>query len=178
MLSIQFEQLDQQRKLNEKQTVVLELQANELKESREEREREAEQRKKAQAAKVFVKQANSVYIPDDLSEISETFDETDAWTDITKAEAEGGWQVAEITVVNTSDQPVYDPKLRWHRGSTGHGFPNPEPIETIMPSGEIKRVRRFPLDTNMDVSGAILMFRDAAGVRWIRRPDGGLAEQQ
>jgi hypothetical protein len=47
-----------------------------------------------------------------------------------------------------------------------------------MPSGEIKRIRRFPLDTNMDVSGAILMFRDAAGVRWIRRPDGGLVEQQ
>jgi uncharacterized membrane protein (DUF485 family) len=129
MLSIQSEQLDEQRKLNEKQTVVLELQANEFKESREEREREAEQRKKAQAAKVFVKQANSVYIPDDLSEISETFDETDAWTDITRAEAEaeGGWQVAEMTVVNTSGQPVYDPKLRWHRGSTGHGFPNPNP---------------------------------------------------
>ena len=28
------------------------------------------------------------------------------------------------------------------------------------------------------VSGAILMFRDAANVRWIRRPDGGLVEQQ
>ena len=158
--------------------MVLELQAKELRESRQEREREAEQRKKAQAAKVFVSQANSVYAPDDMSEISEKFDETDAFTDIVRAEAEGGWQVAEMTIVNTSDQPVYDTKLRWYRGSAGHGFPNPEAIETIMPGGEIKRIRRFPLDTNMAVSSAILMFRDAAGASWIRRPDGGLVEYE
>jgi hypothetical protein len=29
----------------------------------------------------------------------------------------------------------------------------------------------------MDVSGTILRFRDAAGVKWMRRPDGGLVEQ-
>jgi hypothetical protein len=83
-----------------------------------------------------------------------------------------------MTIVNTSDQPVYDTELYWRRGSAGYGTPNPEPIGTIMPGGEIERMRRFPLDTNMDVSGAILMFRDAANVRWIRRPDGGLVEQQ
>ena len=46
-----------------------------------------------------------------------------------------------------------------------------------MPGDEIKRIRRFTLDTNMEFSGAILMFRDAAGVNWIRRRDGGLVEQ-
>ncbi len=45
-----------------------------------------------------------------------------------------------------------------------------------MPSGEIKRTRRFPLGTNMAVSGAVLTFRDAAGVTWMRRPDGALDE--
>jgi hypothetical protein len=113
--------------------------------------------------------------------MSEMLDEDeDSWTDITKAEAEaeGGWNVAELTVVNTSDQPVYDTQLRWHRGSASHGWPNPESLGTMMPGSEEKRIRRFPLDTNVAVSGAILMFRDAAGVKWIRRPDGGLVEQQ
>ncbi len=100
--------------------------------------------------------------------------------DITQAEAEagGGWNVAELTVVNTSDQPVYDTELRWHRCSAGYGFAHPESLGTIMPGDEMKRTRRFSLDTNMAVSGAIFMFRDAAGVTWIRRPDGGLVEQQ
>jgi hypothetical protein len=40
-----------------------------------------------------------------------------------------------------------------------------------------QKSRDFPSETNMAVSGAILRFRDSAGVRWIRRPDGGLSEQ-
>jgi hypothetical protein len=47
-----------------------------------------------------------------------------------------------------------------------------------MPGSETERTRQFPIDTSMDVSGAVIMFRDAAGVRWIRRRDGGLVEQQ
>lgn len=63
ILRVQSHQLTEQRKINEKQIVVLEFQANERRESREEREREAAQRKKDQAAKVFFSQANSVYAP-------------------------------------------------------------------------------------------------------------------
>ncbi len=180
-LELQRQQLDDQREANARQAKVLELQASELRESLDERKQEAEQRRSAQAARVFVKQANGVFVPDDPSEISEALaEDEDAWTDITRAEAEaeGGWNVAELTVVNTSDQPVYDTQLRWHRGSASHGWPNPEPLGTIMPGAEIKRVRRFPLDTNMAVSGANLLFRDAAGIMWIRRPDGGLVEQR
>ncbi len=81
-------------------------------------------------------------------------------------------------VVNTSDQPLYDAELRWHRGSESHGEPNPEPLPTIMPGGDITRGRDFPPDTNMAVSGAVLRFRDAAGITWMRRPDGGLTEPQ
>jgi hypothetical protein len=29
----------------------------------------------------------------------------------------------------------------------------------------------------MDACGAILRFLDATGIKWIRRPDGGLVEQ-
>ena len=181
MLQVQSEQLAEQRKVNAEQIRVLGLQAAELGESLGERKWEAEQRRSAQAARVFVSQASRVFVAHDPSEVSEMLDEDeDSWTDITKAEAEaeGGWSVAELTVVNTSDQPVYDTQLRWHRGSASHGWPPMEYLGTIMPGSEEKRIRRFPLDTNMAVSGAIFMFRDAAGVKWIRRPDGGLVEQQ
>ena len=85
---------------------------------------------------------------------------------------------AEVTVVNASNQPIYGAELGWHRGSAGHGDPNPEPLGTIMPGGESVHYRDFPDDTNMAVSGAVLTFRDAAGTTWMRRLDGGLVEQQ
>ena len=176
--ALQRQQFDEQRQVNARQAEVFELQATELRESLDERKREAEQRRNEQAARVFVSQADGVFVADDPSEMLD--EDEDSWTDITKAEAEvgGGWQVAELTVVNTSDQPVYDAQLRWHRGSASHGWPNPEPLGTVMPGSEIKRTRRFPLGTNMPVSGAVLWFRDAAGVIWMRRPDGGLLEQR
>lgn len=43
--------------------------------------------------------------------------------------------------------------------------------------GEREKSRDFPGETNMADSGALLRFRDSAGLRWIRRPDGGLSEQ-
>ena len=46
-----------------------------------------------------------------------------------------------------------------------------------MPGEREEKSRDFPGETNMAVSGAILRFRDSAGVRWIRRPDGRLREQ-
>jgi hypothetical protein len=83
-----------------------------------------------------------------------------------------------VSIVNTSDRPIYEAELRWHRGSASHGDPNPEPLGTIMPGSSTDRSRDFPPGTNMAVSGAVLRFRDAAGITWMRRPDGGLTEQQ
>jgi hypothetical protein len=54
MLRIHSDRLTDQRKVNEKQTEVLELQARELRESLDERIREAELRHRAQASRVFV----------------------------------------------------------------------------------------------------------------------------
>ena len=79
---------------------------------------------------------------------------------------------------NTSDQPIYDAEFYWRRGSASHGEPNPEHLGTIMPKVQAARDREFPDDSNMTVCGAILGFQDAAGVKWIRRPDGGLVEQE
>lgn len=158
---MQRQQLEDQRAASARQAEVLDLQAAELRESLEERKREAEQRQRAQASMVFLAQ--------------DSFRGRKGGRDWAPAAPS-----AEMTVVNSSGQPVYDAELYWHRGSAGWGEPNPEALGMIMPGAEPKRSRRlFPEDTNMNmnVSGAILRFTDAAGIRWIRRPDGYLGEQ-
>jgi hypothetical protein len=157
-LELQRQQLDDQRKASAAQADVLKLQAEELRESLDERKREAERRRRAQAAMVFLAQT--------LSSVQKGLGDP------------GPASIsATAVVVNSSDQPVYDAELLWRRGSANWGQPNPEPLGAILPGGQPHRSREFPPDTNMNVSGAILRFTDAAGVRWIRRPDGYLGEQ-
>lgn len=47
-----------------------------------------------------------------------------------------------------------------------------------MPGTDERRRRECPRDVNVDVIGAVLRFTDAAGVRWLSRPDGQLDEQR
>ena len=155
-LELQGEQLDDQRKVNADQAKVLKLQADELRESLAARQRAAEEQRKAQASKVFIVEAEGLSRP-----------------------PSGSPAVPFVVAraVNSSDQPVYDVEFYWRRGSAGHGEPNPEPLGILLPGEREEKSRDFPGETNMAVSGAILRFRDAAGVRWIRRPDGRLREQ-
>ncbi len=155
-LELQGRQLDGQRKASAGQAKVLELQADELRDSLAERQRAAEEQRKAQASKVFIVEAEGLSGPP------------------------GGPSAVPFVVaraVNSSDQPVYDVEFYWRRGSAGYGEPNPEPLGILMPGEREEKSRDFPGETDMAVSGAILRFRDSAGVRWIRRPDGGLSEQ-
>ena len=154
---LQRQQLDGQRKANADQANVLKLQADDLRESLAARQRAAEQQRKAQASKVFIVESEGVSHPP------------------------GGPPAVPFVVaraVNSSDQPVYDVEFYWRRGSASHGEPNPEPLGILMPGEREEKSRDFPSDTNMAVSGAILRFRDAAGVKWIYRPDGRLVEWQ
>ena len=155
-LELQGQQLDDQRQVNADQAKVLKLQADEFRESLAERQRAAEEQRKAQASKVFIVEAEGLSRP-----------------------PSGPPAVPFVVAraVNSSDQPVYDVEFYWRRGSAGYGEPNPEPLGILMPGEREEKSRDFPGETNMAVSGAILRFRDAAGVRWIRRPDGGLSEQ-
>ena len=155
-LELQRDQFDDQRKATASQAKVLKLQADELRESLAVRQRAAEEQRKAQASKVFIVEAEGLSRP-----------------------PSGPPPVPFVVAraVNSSDQPVYDVEFYWRRGSASHGEPNPEPLGILMPGEREEKSRDFPSDTNMAVSGAILRFRDAAGVRWIRRPDGALSEQ-
>lgn len=141
-------QLEAQREATTAQGEVLSLQASDLRESLEERKREAERRHRAQAASVFISQ--QVMLPGSYYQ-STSFN----------------GPAAKVQVRNASGQPIYDAELVWRRGSASWGDPNPEPLGTLMPGADETQVREYPPDTNMDVSGAILRFTDAAGVKWI-----------
>lgn len=156
-LELQRQQLDHQRQVNAGQAEVLKLQADDLRESLTARQRVAEEQRKAQASKVFIVEAEGLSRP-----------------------PSGPPAVPFVVAraVNSSDQPIYEAEFYWRRGSASHGEPNPEPLGILMPGEREEKSRDFPSEANMAVSGAILRFRDAAGVTWIRRPDGGLVEQQ
>jgi hypothetical protein len=159
-LEVLREQLEDQRRASAKQAEVLELQAAELRESLAQRKREAEQRHRDKASRVFISQ-----------EAGPVFATTQAGAD----RGQTGGPSITAHVVNSSDQPVYDVQLRWHHGPGRYS--DPEPLGTIMPGGDITRTEVFPPGTNTDLSGADIWFTDAAGARWLRRPDGYLAEQ-
>lgn len=77
---------------------------------------------------------------------------------------------------NASDRPVYDAELCWAGGQPWE--PNPEPLGTIMPGAKVEKARLLPAGTDMAAGAAVLRFRDAANVVWIRRRGGGLTEQE
>jgi hypothetical protein len=158
--SKQSQQLKDQQKINSTQTVVLELQARELRESLEERKRD-------QAARIFIELTGSP---------------PPTWVTVEAGQPEPEplpWRFL-VTVSNTSSQPVYDLEVRWQLGT--------QPLDTpgvqarLMPD----RTARFErshlllssphLPVNPGVISAVLVFRDAAGARWRSRLNGKLEE--
>jgi cbb3-type cytochrome oxidase subunit 3 len=72
---------------------------------------------------------------------------------------------------NASEFPVYDAQIRYLQDG---GLSSAEKLGNIMP-GSQKDVRKQ--GRGDAVAKAVLTFRDAAGVRWIRMPDGTVSEQ-
>src|SRR5260370_150316 len=151
------QQLDDQRQINARQAEVAELQAQELRDSLDERKRDAAARKRAQASRVFL----SEYRSDPRAEI--------------KHPASDG---IVVQAENTSEQPIYDVEFRWHRGSAPWG--EPDCFRQMLPGERRDSNRMLPADlpdyVDRSVFGAVLRFRDASGVLWLRRPGGELNE--
>jgi hypothetical protein len=154
MLQIQSGQLAEQRKINAEQTKVLELQATELRESIDERKREAEQRHRDQASRVFVWEERGK-------------DEVNFPPDSPPAP----WVTAYV--VNTSEQPVYNVIISWRLDGRPEGQRHLMPI---MPGDDAKDTKSVPSGADPATFGAVAFFRDAAGVTWRTRPDGQLEE--
>ncbi len=151
LIRIQSEQLAEQRKMNEEQLRVLALQAEELRESLAERKREAMERRNAQGAQTHIV----------LKVVHE--------------DGELGGPAIQATLVNACEgqQPAYDAKLYWHLGRDSYGTPNPEPLGTVLNWEKESRTRTFPRGADPAACGAVLSFRDAFGVDWVKTPDGG-----
>jgi hypothetical protein len=159
-VQLQRQQLDDQRKVNEKQTTVLELHSVDLRESLNERLR-------AQAAQVFI----------EVDRIPSA-----AGTTAKAGQKEPGpvpWRLT-AKVHNMSKQPIHDLYVIWQHGTVRLG--KPDPMARLMPGQDASFDRTVPpasapsppVDPGM--LGAFLAFRDAAGVRWAIREDGTLTE--
>ena len=155
----QSSQLKDQRDLNKKQTAVLKLQAQELEESLAERKREREQRSRAQASRVFVRQEHGPVL---------------STTAASAARGATGGRTKIAHLVNTSEQPIYDVMINWNLGDepTGQCYLTP-----LMPGAEDKVTVTVPPKADPEQLEPVAFFRDAAGAHWRTTPDGKLTKQ-
>lgn len=148
LLRIQSEQLAEDRKINAEQIRVLTLQAEELKQVAGDRERDAQERHRAQALQVYT------------------------W------ETREGAEPTEIVahVRNTSQQPIYDVQLHWWPEPDPNDTDDEETSATLigdlMPGTEYNE----PADELGPYACSAISFRDRAGVWWQTMPNGRLKE--
>ena len=147
---------------------------------RKELERVAADRRRAQASRVFIwhdvkpgEDAVQIHAmgPDAQNLTIEQWPDSTLNTQI--------WLIV-IHVRNTSEQPTYDLMLRWRTGSADWKGPEQWPFLEPDANEEHARYAAVPGTEPMNTEqlDAVLEFRDAAGVRWLRRIDGELQEQQ
>jgi hypothetical protein len=134
-----------------------------LKLQQEQFDQEAEDRRRAQASRVFI------------------------WTEertspMTQAQRESLGpalrEAAAVHVKNSSQQPIYDLTISWYQGTAPWGEPDRIPV--LLPDKQADRTRAYPEDlppsVDLGLFGAVARFRDAAAVHWLLRPDGRLED--
>jgi hypothetical protein len=157
------QQFENQRKVNEEQTKVLGLQAEELNASLKQRKREAAEHHRAQASRIFI--------------------ELERGSDIRVGQAQvaaGAVRGETVTarVRNTSELPVYNPELRWHEGGSLAPLPiNPEPLATLMPGADDERTQPIRPGADPSQFGAIFRFREANETIWDLDSEGRLLSE-
>ena len=124
MLEVQSEQ----RKVNAEQIRVRGLQAAELRESLAERKREADERRRAQAARVFIWQE---YREGNPGQYEAPPDYIALLGPLPHGESR---PLMVAHVKNTSDQPVYDLMVRWTLGAAFHS--ESRRLKPLMPDEE------------------------------------------
>jgi hypothetical protein len=160
-LTILEAQAKEQHAVNIRQMEVLDLQATELRQAPELRERQAEEERELQECEAEARhraQAEQVFIVEVRSDLV--------------ANPQVG-EVNQLTVVdigpgivgrvrNQSDKPIHDLTFTWHKGTAPWGqFVR---LGTLMPNNEKSSSRKVPDDrpdyVNREVFGAVAWFRD------------------
>lgn len=138
------------------------IQKDELEASREERNRQAFERRSEQASRVYMECH---------------FDHP--YTDSTDKNRYLGEVSASASVVNQSDRPIYDVRLAWYMRDgtalTSHNVR--DSTERIMPKDRPFSVETsWRSHTDPSMFGVKLYFRDAAGVTWRAGRKGELVD--
>lgn len=164
----QSDQLKDQTRINDEQSKVLRLQAGELRESRAEREREADARRRSQVSFVFIWQESREGNPALYADPPEYI------AHLEPLPKGGSRPIMVAHVNNSSKQPIYDLLVTWtYDGDFREGA---ERLTPLMPDKEeIQILFMQPGDESARFS-ATAVFRDAAQVRWRSRPDGQFDE--
>jgi hypothetical protein len=154
-------QLREQQAAHARLADLIELQAEELRDS-------ARERRRAQAAQVFIEVDR---IPP-VTAAGPVRDEPDPPLRLS------------ARVRNTSSQPIYDLHVIWQAGMVRMG--KPDRMGRLMPGCDASFHRRAPAaapagqpagpSADPAILGAFLAFRDAAGMRWAVREDGTLTD--
>jgi hypothetical protein len=156
MLKVQSDQLAEDRTVNAEQIRVLKLQADDLRESLKERQREAEERRRAQASRVFIEAGHQ---PPRQGK---------AINGVTSART-------SAKIINDSNQPIYEAEIIWHDGALSIAeilsWTAATPVGVVMPGASVSQTTADP-----DARTAGVRFRDAADIRWVRSSDGHLAD--
>jgi hypothetical protein len=152
MLRVQAEQLVEDKKLNTEQIRVLGLQAKELGQVAADRDREAEERRRAQAEQVYIWQAP----PTEHNAIGQPPEKT-----------------VQATLVNNSQLPVFNVRTRWMIGGTFWAGMTRR-AAPLMPEEVDTAVAVVPAEVDLDDLIAIAFFRDRAGRPWRTYADGRL----
>jgi hypothetical protein len=141
-------QLEDQRVASAAQAEVLELQAAELRKSLEERAREARRRVREQAKLVFITESRS--------------------EGASRGPLDSAPHSILVTVVN-SNQPVYEAEIFGDHGQQGT-------LGLILPGESVQRVWNYPISVDLSTCHAVLNFRDADGIWFMRQADGYLSD--
>jgi hypothetical protein len=158
-------QLEEQRNFNRTQGEVLSLQGEELLASAAERRRDASERRRLQASQVYAER--HLWERDLDGVVSE------------KDRVAGGDVPILIYVVNGSALPIYDVDVRWYKGTAPWNDVDGVAVSSkryLAPGKELGIGRDWIGDGNLNMVGAVVEFRDAAGVRWRRTTNGELEE--
>jgi hypothetical protein len=156
------QQVKDQRELTEQQGELLKVQSGQLELQRQQLDDQRAERRRAQASRVFI------------------WTETGPDPRLTDAQIEKGvpWrETVTVRVKNTSDQPIYSAELVWDDGSTpltevaARSGAERLPV-VLMPGSDVSETREPGLETR----AVTMRFRDAAGITWLRGPEGDLVD--
>jgi len=125
--------------------------------AREQADRDIRERRRAQAAQVFIviSPPQSVNVPSDEGGIDRVIRVT-------------------ATGTNTSTRPIYDIEVQWRTASGPFGDTAMEP--QILPGLGEQFLQRWTAEQGVSGLAVSLSFRDAAGVQWRTNDRGELAE--